>query len=654
MVKPHILLLLFYFNIAFSQVVINELDADNPGSDNKEFIELKSSIPSYSLNGYVLVFFNGTTGAGTLSYYAIDLDGYTTDVNGLIVFGNSQVSPTPVAPYLVFNSIQNGPDVVALYQGNASDFPLNSTAINANVIDAIAYSLDNSQPTSLMTIFGLTTCVIDSQPLGSTSRSIQRTATGSYDVNIPTPGVNNDGTGIALTYITFSTDVATISEGQQLQITATSSASITSQPLEISFGLTNNTFDSNDFSGNLNLVIPVGSSSASVTISILNDAINDGDEDMLITVNPITSNYVINNNNLVVRVIDLDFEILNFGKPTSPTFGSVSSTAPLGYYSSLEGLSGSNLKLAIQNIIGNPSVVKAHNYGDIYDILKVADQNPENSNQVWLIYTESPRSKIDYQTGSSNVGKWNREHIYPQSRGGFSDGTSSTADGISTWLPTGPNDILAGHADAHHIRAVDGQENSSRNNRNYGVDYNGPAGSTTNAWKGDVARALFYMAIRYNGLSIVNGNPTESVLGQIGDLATLLNWNQLDPSDDFEMNRNNYIYTWQVNRNPFIDHPNLADYIWGTHAGQPWNSTMSSTQLLTQSIVVYPNPAKDSFFVSGITELSKVEVFNSLGIKILGNTISTNTSIDCNWEAGVYFVKITSNSVNSFKRIVVQ
>jgi hypothetical protein len=143
-------------------------------------------------------------------------------------------------------------------------------------------------------------------------------------------------------------------------------------------------------------------------------------------------------------------------------------------------------------------------------------------------------------------------------------------------------------------------------------------------------------------------------LGQIGDLATLLNWNQLDPSDDFEMNRNNYIYTWQVNRNPFIDHPNLADYIWGTHAGQPWNSTMSSTQLLTQSIVVYPNPAKDSFFVSGITELSKVEVFNSLGIKILGNTISTNTSIDCNWEAGVYFVKITSNSVNSFKRIVVQ
>lgn len=654
MVKPHTLLLLFYFNIAFTQVVINEIDADNPGSDNKEFVELKSTMPSFSLDGYALVFFNGQTSSGVASYLSIDLDGYTTDINGLIVFGNSQVSPTPVMPYLGLNAIQNGPDVIVLYQANASDFPTNSIATNTNVIDAIAYSTDSTQPTSLMSILGLSTCTIDSQPSGSASFSIQRTSTGSYSVTIPTPGVNNDGTGIALNYITFSTNVATISEGQQLQVTATSSASITSQPLEISFGLTNNTFDSNDFSGSLSLTIPVGSSSASVTISILNDAINDGDEELIVAVAALPSNYVLNTNNIVVRVVDVNFTTSNFGKPTSPTFGSVSSTAPPGYYSSLEGLAGANLKQAIQNIIANPSMVRAHNYGDIYDILKVADQNPENNNQVWLIYTESPLSKIDYQTGNSIVGKWNREHIYPQSRAGFSDGTSSTPDGMSVWLPTGPNDVLAGHADAHHIRAVDGQENSSRSNRNYGVDYNGPAGSTTNAWKGDVARALFYMAIRYNGLSIVNGNPTESVLGQIGDLATLLNWNQLDPSDDFEMNRNNYIYTWQVNRNPFIDHPNLADYIWGTHAGEAWFSNLSTTDFSENAVTVYPNPAKDSFFVSGITELSKVEVFNSLGLKILSEIISANTSIPCNWEAGVYFVNITSNNANCIKRIVIQ
>lgn len=654
MVKPHTLLLLFCFNFAFAQVVINEIDADNPGSDNKEFIELKSSIPSYSLDGLSLVFFNGQSGSGTSSYLAIDLDGYSTDVNGLIIFGNSQVSPTPVLPYLSLNSIQNGPDVVVMYQGNASDFISGTTAVNTNVIDALAYASDNSQPSSLMTILGLTSCIIDNQSTNSISNSIQRTSSGTYTVSAPTPGVNNDGTGIVLNYITFSTDVSTIFEGQQLQIIATSSSPITTQALSMNFSLNNSSFGENDFSGSLTITIPEGSSSASVSISILDDSINDGDEEIIVSVNALPTNYVLNTNNVVVRVLDMDYMVSSFGKPTTPTFGLVTSTASSGYYSSLEGLSGTNLSQGIQNIIANPNVVRAHNYGDIYDILKVADQNPENSNQVWLIYTENPRSKIDYQTGNSILGKWNREHIYCQSRGGFTDGTSSTPDGIDVWQSTGPNDIMAGHADAHHLRAVDGQENSSRNNRNYGVDYNGPTGSASNAWKGDVARALFYMAIRYNGLSVVNGNPTENILGQIGDLSTLLTWNQLDPSDDFEMNRNNYIYTWQINRNPFIDHPNLADYIWGDHAGEPWFSNLSTAEIDVNSIVVYPNPAKDSFMISNISETSRVEVFNGIGMNILDVNISTNTSIDCNWETGVYFIKITSDNTYYIKRIVIQ
>ena len=251
MVKPHILLLLFCFNVAFSQVVINEIDADNPGSDNKEFIELKSTVPSFSLNGYSLVFFNGSTGSGTSSYLAIDLDGYTTDVNGIIVFGNSQVSPTPVSPYLALNSIQNGPDVVVLYQANATDFPIGTTAVNTNVVDVIAYSGDSSQPTSLMSILGVTTCSIDSQPTGSTSNSIQRTSSGAYSIGVPTPGMNNDGSGVVLNYITIASNLSTVSEGQQLQITATSSLAITSQPLLISFTLNNNSFTPADFSGNL-------------------------------------------------------------------------------------------------------------------------------------------------------------------------------------------------------------------------------------------------------------------------------------------------------------------------------------------------------------------------------------------------------------------
>ena len=234
------------------------------------------------------------------------------------------------------------------------------------------------------------------------------------------------------------------------------------------------------------------------------------------------------------------------------------------------------MKQAVQNIIANPAVVHAHNYGDIIDILKTADQNPKNSNEVWLMYVEKPRSKLEFQDTGINTGKWNREHIYPQSRGGYTDGTSSIPDGINIWLPTNANDILAGHGDAHHIRAEDGAENSLRSNNDYGLTgYNGPSG-TMGSWKGDVARSVFYMAVRYNALSVVNGDIADTTVGQLGDLASLLTWNTLDPSDDFEMNRNNYIYTWQVNRNPFIDYPDLANYIWGSKVGQTWHSNLST------------------------------------------------------------------------------
>ncbi|MPT34425.1 MAG: ribonuclease, partial [Flavobacterium sp.] len=325
------------------------------------------------------------------------------------------------------------------------------------------------------------------------------------------------------------------------------------------FTLNNGSFTNADFTGNTTVFIPAGSNSFTTTIQLVDDTEDEGDEVLRIKFGTLPAGYVRMNDFIEIRVIDNDYTTSTWGTPLNPTYGVVASTAPAGYYSSLEGLSGAALKQGIQNIIANPVVVRAHNYGDIVDILKKADQNPLNSNQVWMMYVEAPRAKLDFQTGSSNVGTWNREHIYPQSRGGFSNGTSSTPDGINVWLPTNADDINAAHADAHHLRAEDGPENSSRNNRDYGgTDYNGPVGNQ-GSWKGDVARALFYMAIRYNALDLVNGNPPDTTVGQLGDLASLLTWNHSDPSDDFEMNRNNYIYTWQMNRNPFIDHPNLAD-----------------------------------------------------------------------------------------------
>ena len=317
-------------------------------------------------------------------------------------------------------------------------------------------------------------------------------------------------------------------------------------------------------------------------------------------------------------------------------------------------MSGNSLKQALQEIIANPAVVRAHSYGDIWEILKQADQNPANSNEVWMHYVEAPKAKLDQQVGSSGIGKWVREHVFAQSRGGFSSGTSSTADGINIWLPTNANDILSAHADAHHLHAEDGQENILKSNKDFGLDYNGPVG-TQGKWRGDVARALFYMAVRYNGLSLVNGNPSDVTGNKImGDLASLLTWNVTDARDDFEMNRNNYIYTWQMNRNPFVDYPNLADYIFGANYGQPWSATLSSENPSVKTILVYPNPTTDYIIVSGLEGNSKVEIYTITGQLVQETTFDSEIRLNIDLNSGLYLVKVSANNQSITRKIIVK
>ncbi|MDI1317076.1 endonuclease [Flavobacterium sp.] len=642
------------FFVSNAQIVINEIDADTPSTDVKEFIELKSTTPFFALDGYSVVFFNGGSGSGNLSYYAVDLDGLTTDGNGIILLANAQVIPSG-SFILPNNVIQNGPDAVAIYAGDAVDFPIGTVSTNTNLITALVYSNNGtSLASTLMTDFGVSVSYNENSNGAAATQSIQRKSDGTYEVKAPTPRTTNDGSGIIYDGITTTFSPSSpISEGQNLTITFSTDTPVTSN-LNFTVNLTNNSFNTSDYIGNLNVTIPSGASSASTVIQLLNDGINDGDEEMLIKIGTVPSEYIILNNNNIVRVNDVNFSVLPFGTPANPTYGNVTSTAPIGYYDSLEGKSGATLKQAIQDIIANPNVVRAHTYGDIISILKTADQNPENSNQVWLIYTEQPRSKIDYQTENSIIGKWNREHIYPQSRGNYGDFYNFPPDGINVWVPTGPDDIAAGLSDAHHLRAVDGQENSSRNNKNYGTEYNGPSANPTSTWKGDVARAVFYMAVRYNGLNVVNGNPNDNIIGQLGDLSTLLTWNQTDTRDDFEMNRNNYIYTWQMNRNPFIDYPLLADYVFGNNYGQTWSSALSNSSFDTAKIVLYPNPAKDYFTVSGITSEATIEIYSALGQKVFQENFAGEARLNFNLSSGIYLAKITSDGFTTTKKVIIE
>ncbi|WP_396164541.1 endonuclease [Flavobacterium sp.] len=650
-----------------AQVVINEIDTDTPSSDVLEFVEIKSATPNFSLNGYVLVFFNAGSSSpysNTASYYALDLDGYSTDINGIATFGNPAISPSPQAIF-PNATLQNGPDVVALYQDNASNFSTNTSATATNLIDAIAYSNSgNTQPSALMTTLGISVCVNENATSSAVTHSIQRKNDGTYEVKIPTPGRPNDGSGIQLNTVTVTTSQSSYNEGQSFAIVFTTSQPIQNQPLVINLTLVNGNFLTNDYSGGLSVTIPVGSSTTQTMIQITDDTTDEGDEELLIDIQNVPSGYVINNDNIIIRIYDNDYSVQTFGTPLNPTFGLVTPTIPTGYYAALEGLSGSALKQALQNIIANPSVVRLHSYADIWDIIRTADQNPLNSNQVWCMYMESPMAKLDQQNGSSIVGKWNREHIFCQSRGGFEVALNDSADGINFWSSTSAAAVVDGVSDAHHIRVENGQENSSRNNKNYGTVnsatvYMGPT-NTQGSWHGDVARALFYMAVRFNGLNLLNGDPSEylpnttTASGNIGDLATLLAWHHTDPRDDYEMNRNNYVYTWQMNRNPFIDYPLLADYLFGVNYGQQWFSTLSNPLISLTNVVVYPNPTSDFIKISGVEGFASAKVVTLTGQLLQSFEFEHEILWKCNWNPGLYLITITQGSQTITKKIVVQ
>ena len=643
-----------------SQIVINELDCDTPSIDDKEFIELKSDTPNFSLDGYVVVFFNSSTSGANTSYLALDLDGYTTDVNGLLLIGSTLVSPFP--QYIIAaNLIQNGPDAVAIYQADDLDFEDGTLAyVDETLIDVLLYETADATDTDLIALFSAfnpSIQIIDEGPANNTN-SIQRFVDAfdvvTYVSTVPTPRQLNDGTGIVLNGILMTLAQTMYNEGDVFDIVFTSEQNVT-EDLVFSLNLNNYGFNSSDFTGNTSITILNGQSTASTSLTLVDDTSDEGDEEMVIKLDGLTSAYIALNNNLIIRVVDNDYVVAAWGTPINPTFGLVASTQPDGYYDSLDGLADVVLRQALQNIIAEEGVVRAQTYSDVVNILKEADQNPANSNQVWLVYLEQGRAKLDYQITSNSTGKWNREHTYPRSRGGFNSiDLDDVYDGKDVFWNTTADSLRHGNSDAHALRAADGPENSTRNNQNYGsAEYDGPTGNQ-GSFYGDVARSVLYMTVRYNGLAVVNGYPGIDPVGQLGDLATLLVWHRNDPPDDFEMNRNNVVSTWQFNRNPFIDHPDLVEYLWGNKTGEVWNTALYLEDVDLFEVQIYPNPTNSRINVVGFDGENNIDIFSVEGQKLATYKGKGETFFDLNLANGIYFIKISTEGRSIIKKIILK
>jgi endonuclease I len=239
------------------------------------------------------------------------------------------------------------------------------------------------------------------------------------------------------------------------------------------------------------------------------------------------------------------------------------------YYDAVTGFSGSSLKQSLHQIIRHS---RRLNYNQIWAQLKYTDQDPTRPDNVIMVYTGRSLSNTAVGDEEEGLIEWNREHVWAKARG-F------------------PRADMPAYSDLHHLRPCEASINRARGSMMFGEAEQGqelpeaPGGyvDTDNALfeppapvKGDIARMLFYMDVRYQGdtskepdLRLVEKAPGYSVHGidikdngYFANLSTLIRWHLQDPVDDHEKTRNERVYEVQGNRNPFIDHPEFADSIY--------------------------------------------------------------------------------------------
>ena len=351
----------------------------------------------------------------------------------------------------------------------------------------------------------------------------------------------------------------------------------------------------------------------------------------------------------------------DFGPPSSPTYGIVQQNIPQNYYQEANGKSSSELKEALYQIISNHVTYPyTSSSTDTWDIIQLSDQDTENHDNMILVYTGRSQDK-GYRDGTGNYSQyengngsqnnsWNREHVWPKSHG-FPDEDDNA------------------YTDVHNLKPCDRSVNSSRGTKDY--DFGGSEHSEAvecltdsdsweppNSVKGDIARILFYMVVRYDpgydhnnnsfDLELVDyttPNNNEPILGK---LSSLIQWHNDDPVDDFEINRNEIIYEFQENRNPFIDHPSLVNFLWGNNVGDNWNENLGITTL-NDKLIIFPNPSSGLLSFNKTLNNEKIQVFSLKGDKILDTKVVNSNSLKLDLESGIYLLKISNNSrvVNS-------
>ena len=315
---------------------------------------------------------------------------------------------------------------------------------------------------------------------------------------------------------------------------------------------------------------------------------------------------------------------------------------PSGYYKDAEGKNKAALLAALCDIVGPHTRLT---YKEVWSAYYDTDIKPGTSNKIWDMYS----STTNFTVGSDQCGNnkregdcYNREHSMPKS-----------------WF----NDAYPMYSDLFHLYPTDGYVNNRRGNFPFGETdrptytsnngfskvgsssfpgYSGTVFEPDDEYKGDFARTYFYMAACYNdkiaswNSDMLAGNKYPAYTTWAVNL--LMKWNEQDPVSQKEIDRNEAVYSYQHNRNPFIDHPELADYIWGDKQNEGW---VPGGVVEPQIISPYDGDTYDL----GVTSIDK-SVEQKITVKAQGLTKNLSVSVSGTgfW---VSTNSISANSANS-------
>ncbi len=361
---------------------------------------------------------------------------------------------------------------------------------------------------------------------------------------------------------------------------------------------------------------------------------------------------------------------------------------PIGYYDYATG-SGFVLKTQLKEIIDNVNdtsitvneyIQAPKSYNNLWTLYRTSDDRPNpnypatesNETFLWEMYSDcnfifgtvaSGGHQDDGLGGGTECNKYNREHSFPKSWWGGSTGLNI-------------------HNDPFHVIPSDKKVNNIRGNLAYSevavANYtsangskrgtssiSGPIGDVfepANQYKGDIARGLLYVAVRYQDdiASWENNNPGgDNMLDGSSDkvfeqwaLDMLYSWHLADPVSPKEIDRNETIYGSQNNRNPFIDHPEWVNEIWGT--------VLAVEDYVANDFNIHPNPTYSStvYINKGNNTINQLELYSISGKLILTKKINTQNSVITldnldKVASGMYLLKIHTDKNSVVKKLVI-